>query len=249
MKTVTIIVVALLVGGGGTAVAVATVGNVDWDQWHLFGNHNEDLKRNCIGVNFSVIHTDPGYNEEDGMYYAVSKIQAYYVEGSMVLYNPTNDQIVQYVDTPEGILVTVNKGHPDPEVTCLFPDKHPQTMTIVTHESINDQSYRSELCQKYNLPDNTSFSVKYQKVKGGPSTLKLNVYENGEYREIDGDFHFKMVEKTVTAVLLSENEIYELQHIDPDVDSSLKSIYDMEEVLNKAMSADIIRIVEVKAVA
>ena len=55
-----------------------------------------------------------------------------------------------------------------------------------------------------------------------------------------------MVEKTVTAAVLSENTIYEFQHIDPTVEASLDSIYTAEKLFNKVFGdGDYLRIVEV----
>lgn len=239
MKILTIVVVALLVGGGGTAVAVATVGNVDWDEWQLFGNHHEDTKRNQVGFKYSVIHTDPEYNSEDGMYYAVTKLQVYEVSGKMILIKPTGNGDISATETPGGILLETQFGDPHGNQTqakCLLPDVHFETMTIRTYEHFSEPTYRAELLEKYGLSENARLEVRHYKEFLGPDCFRLYAHENNEEKMVDGDFKHKMVEKTVTAAVLSENTIYELQHIDPTVEASLDSIYTVEKIFNRVFS-------------
>lgn len=249
MKIVTIIVATILVGGGGTAVAVATVGNVDWDEWHLFGNHHEDVKHNQAGIAFSVIHTDPQYNEEDGMYYAVTKLQAYDVSGKMVLIKPSDTRFdTKATDTAEGIVVKMEVGDQDGNlstITWLIPNVHFEKMTINTRESINEPSYRAELLQKYGLSQKDSLGVRHYKEKGGPDCIVLTTWKDGKEVILDQNFEYKIVEKTVDAAILSDSAIYEMQHIDPTVDASLDSIYTTEKAFNKLFGGDDIRVVEI----
>ena len=248
MKIATILVVTLLVGGGGTAVAVATVGNVDWDQWHLFGNHNEDTKRSIAAIEFSVIHTDPEYNSEDGMYYAVTKLQAYGVSGKMILltYDETGHNDTTFKQTDDGIVVsTTNTNNENiPVATGLFRGAHLETMTIKTHESLSDPTYHAELCNKYGISVDKILGYRHYMGEDGPEGIALYWSDNGQEKILEYDFKFKMVDKTVTAAVISDNTILEVQHIDPTVDQSLDSIYNMEIVLNRVFGGDFIRFIE-----
>jgi len=78
------LVIGFLLCGGGV-VAVATVGNVDWDEWLEDGNHHEDVKTSPDGYLFSVIHTDPQLNKLDHLYYSVTKLEIKDREGALVL--------------------------------------------------------------------------------------------------------------------------------------------------------------------
>ena len=253
MKVLTIVVVALLVGGGGTAVAVATVGNVDWDEWHLFGNHHEDYKTNTAGVKFSVIHTDPEYNEEDGMYYAVSKLQAYDKDGQFMLMKPSeNRNDLTAIETAEGIVVSIrisNENGNEVWSTCLLPNVHFETKTIRTHEDLSDPAYRAELLQKYDLSEYAELYVRHYRDKGVPDCLILYTWKDGQQVSLDNDFEYKIVTKTVSVAILSENGIYEMQHIDPTEEASLDSIYNAERFFNKIFSEDDMRVAEIVAAA
>ncbi len=253
MKIATILVVTLLVGGGGTVVAVATVGNVDWDQWHLFGNHHEDVKHNQVGVAFSVIHTDPQYNEEDGMYYAVTKLEAYDVSGKMIFIKPSEGRTdTQATETPEGILIRIQTGDENGKLSTveyLIPNIHFETMTVKTRVNIQDPEYRAELIQKYGLSQYDSLGYRHHKDRGEPDCIVLTTWKDGKEVILDKNFEFKVTERTVTAAVMSDSTVFELQHIDPTEEASLNSIYTAEKVFNKIFGGDDMRVVEYIAAA
>lgn len=246
MKILTVVIVTLLVGGGGTAVAVATVGNVDWDQWHLFGNHHEEYNVNPSGIKFSVIHTDPEYNEADGQYYAVTKLQCYDVEGKMILFKEETNQGTKFVQTEDGVLVTVWTGNNGlREITILLPKAQLETLKVKTHPDINsDESYHKELCDKYGIPYDKHLSVRHYREGNGPDYMLLITQNNSEETVWEENFEYKMVDRTVTAAILTDGGLLEIQHIEPTVDDCLKSIYDYEDSFNKLMGDDCIRMVE-----
>ena len=246
MKIATILVVTLLVGGGGTAVAVATVGNVDWDLWHQSEYHYEDKKGNMAGIPFSVIHTDPQYNEEDGMYYAVTKLEAFNVSGKMVLIKPVDAKDAVATDTPEGIVVkALWAENNNPEwITCLLPGVHFQTMTINTRVDFSDPSYKAELVQQYGLSNADELGILHKR-EGGVDRVVLTKWDNGNQVIIDNDFKIKVEERTVSVAILSDNTVFEMQHIDPTEEASLKSIYDAEKMFNKFFGADYMRVIEI----
>lgn len=245
MKIATILVVTLLVGGGGTAVAVATVGNVDWDLWHQSEYHHEDKKGNQAGIPFSIIHTDPQYNEEDGMYYAVTKLEAFDVSGKMVLIKPADGRDVIATDTPEGIVVKAQWGENGnfTWITCLLPDVHFETMTLNTRVDFWDPAYQAELRQQYGLSNSDEIGIIHQRDNGGPDRVVVYKWDNGNQVVLDNDYKIKVEERTVSVAVLSENTVYEMQHIDPTEEASLNSIYDAEKMLNKVFGADFMRVI------
>ena len=141
MKTLTLLIALVVLGGGVAAGAVATVGNVDWNAWHYTGNHQEDMKDNMFGYRFSVIHTDPQLNEIDGLYYAVSKLQIHNGKGDMVLLlTGASDEKIDYQFVPGGIVISSKSKsflNPDSlewstECKAFFPHTMLERMTVTT---------------------------------------------------------------------------------------------------------------------
>ena len=93
-----------------------------------------------------------------------------------------------------------------------------------------------ELCEKYNLePEGTFFDVR--EYGSNPATL----YANG--KEIDSNFHYKMITVTDDVYILSENNKIELQLIDSSVEGLLNQINDAEGCFNCGAQQGKIRVV------
>ena len=127
--------------------------------------------------------------------------------------------------------------------------RHSYIQKKSAQEDINEPSYRAELIQKYGLSQYDGLGYKHYKEKGGPDSIALTAWKDGKEVILDKNFEFKMVEKTVTAAILSDNTIYEMQHIDPTEDASMNSIYTTEKVFNKLFESNDIRVVEVISTA
>lgn len=149
MKTLTLLIALVVLGGGVAVGTVATVGNVDWDAWHHTGNHYEGMKDNMFGYRFSVIHTDPQLNEIDGLYYAVSKLQIHNGKGEMVLLlTGASDEKIDYQFVPGGIEISSKSKsflNPDSlewstECKAFFPHTMLERMTVTTYDNISPRT-------------------------------------------------------------------------------------------------------------
>ena len=250
MKTLTLLIALVVLGGGVAAGAVATVGNVDWDAWHHTGNHQEDMKDNMFGYRFSVIHTDPQLNEIDGLYYAVSKLQIHNGKGDMVLLlTGASDEKIDYQFVPGGIVISSKSKsflNPDSlewstECKAFFPHTMLERMTVTTYDNISPGTdYYNELCEKYNLSKALFYVSSH--FTGG---LKYHLHNKCDSdKVIDQDFNYRMVPITAYGIRLSSDDYLEVQHIDHTVDESLASIYSAENLLNYLMNKGNIRMVD-----
>jgi len=222
-KAIAIIIGVVTIGGG--AAGIALVGEVDWDEWLTFGNHHEDNKYNNQGDRFSVIHTDPGYNKEDGMYYAVSKCEISNREGRFgIMVSNGGNASVEEVD--EGFEVTCNGR------TVLFTEGSLEKHTIDRYAGIHGE-YQKEMIERYGIEweDGYNFDIRLKTDRHG-STYQLYLNKRGEHTLIDDDFDYRKTTMVADILFVSDDSKVEIQHISPSVEACLDEIYYTEKFLN-----------------
>lgn len=246
MKILTAVIV-LMVLGGGTAATVATVGNVDWDAWHLQSHHHEDMHYNGLGYRFSNIHTDPELNEEDGLYYSVTKLEIHNQDGMMVLIPSLSSGSLDYEIVDDGIIVYSKFGSDNDAIRdCLtfFPGVYLQGMTVTTYPSMRSGTDCSrELCEKYGLQGDLSFHTKHYN-KNGNDLFQLYTNIDGSEVLVDGNFDYRKETMTVNGILLSETSTVEIQHITETKEECFESVQTTEDLLNAVMYNKCVRVVD-----
>ena len=247
MKILTAVIV-LMVLGGGTAATVATVGNVDWDAWHQQSHHYEHIKYNSIGYKFSNIHTDPELNEEDGLYYSVTKLQIHNKEGKMVFIPSLSHTGNERCEVVEGGTVVYSKFERDGtvrECQTFFPGAYLQGMTVTTYADLwRDADNKREICEKYGIQDEVDLNVRHYPTNGGGDQFKLYAGTGSEMVLIDEDFDYPIETMTVNGILLSETSTVEIQHITETMEECFESVQTTEDLTNAVMFNTSIRIVD-----
>ncbi len=225
-KSIAIIIGVVVVGGGATGVAIA--GEVDWDNWLNFGNHQIDNKYNPFGDRFSVIHTDPAYNEEDGMYYAVTKCEISNRSGQFAI--RLDRSVSSYTEVDGGYVVEFNGR------AVYFPNAYLDTRTMMVFDSLTPE-LEDELYETYGVErlDGYHFEVKHWKDRSGEG-FGLYFVRDKDQRLIDKDFEFEKVEKTLDLIIVSDVNKVEIQHIDETEEKSLESIHYTEKFFNELCS-------------
>ncbi len=204
------------------------------------------MKDNGVGYRFSNIHADPMLNEEDGLYYPVTKLEIHNKDGNMVLIPSLYGHGRIRCETVDGgTIVYSTRQHEDGDtVDCqaFFPGAYLQGMTVTTNAKYDgDTDLNRELHEKYGIQDDADFLIKYHYKE---DVFHLCVNDGSGEVVIDEDFDYPMETMTVNGIVLSKTSTVEIQHIIETMEECFESVQSVEDLTNSIMFDTSVRIVD-----
>ncbi len=200
-----------------------------------------------MGFVFSNIHTDPELNEEDGLYYSVTKWEIHHPDGMMVLIPSLSNNPIVCESVDGGTIVHAKSINTDSDGECqtFFPGAYLQGMTVTTYSDMRPGTdYNRELCEKYDVPMGAKFHTWHDHINGGEDLFHLYLNSGGSNILIDDDFDYRMETMTVNGILLSGTSILEIQHITETMEECFESVKSTENLIVSLMYNNCVRTVD-----